>query len=299
VKTLVCIDGQENALKAVRVAGKCACATPGEATFLFVQRHRTHTRTQVPPKTMGVSAGLWTQGSEMKYLLAAEGVFKDACEWKEGGHERGEAHTALVQVGDGVFEVGRVQLGSDTGVHLRTRVGIPQEEILAELEDGQYDLIMLGAHRVPGCPWSEIENGPLYVAQRAPCPVMVMGKDLEEDQPLLVCIGEEDPPESTLDLVSAMATRMKSGVDVLTVLRRQDSGFQFSPKVSSMMDKWSASSLRVTQKVMTGDPVTVVLEMAPDYGLTVCPLGEKHKKGRLGKVTKGVMCSQFNLLIAR
>jgi hypothetical protein len=31
MKTLVCVDGQENALKAVRLAGKFACTTSREA----------------------------------------------------------------------------------------------------------------------------------------------------------------------------------------------------------------------------------------------------------------------------
>ena len=264
-----------------------------------MQRHRAHTRTEVPPKTIGVSDDLWTQLPEMAYLLEAEGVFEEACDWKKRWAEPGEPHTALVQVGDGIFEVGKVQLGSDTGAHLRTRLGIPQDEILAESEDGQYDLLMLGAHRVPGCPWSEIENGPLYVAQMAQCPVMVIGREFEKGQPLMVCIGEKDPPESALELVRVIATRMKSDIDVLTVLRRADAAFQFSPRVSSMIDEWSAISLRVTQKVITGDPVTVVLEMAPDYGLTVCSFGKRHKKVRLGKVTKRILCSQFNLLVAR
>ena len=98
-------------------------------------------------------------------------------------------------------------------------------------------------------------------------------------------------------LVKIIATRMRSDIEVLAVHRREDSSFQFSPKVSSMIDTWSASSLKVTPKVGAGDPVTVVLEMAPNYGLTVCSPGVKYKKGRLGKVTKNVLCSHFNLLI--
>jgi nucleotide-binding universal stress UspA family protein len=300
MKTLVCIDGQENALKAVRLAGKFACTTSSEASFLLVQRHRTHSRTEkVPPQTMGISVDLWRQVPEMKYLLEAEGIFKEAREWDKKGAELGELHSAFVRVGDGVFEVGKVQLGSDTGAHLRSRLGVPQEEILLELEDGQYDLVMLGAHRIPGCPWSEIEHGPLYVAQRAQCPVMVIGKEFAEGQPVLVYVGEKDPAESTSELVKIIATRMKSDIEVLAVHRRADSSFQFSPKVSSMIDTWSVSSLKVTPKVVAGDPVTVVLEMAPNYGLTVCSPGVKHKKDRLGKVTKSVLCSHFNLLIAR
>lgn len=300
MKTLICIDGQENALRAVRLAGKFACATSSEASFLVVQRTRTHTRTEkVPPQTLGMSDELWRQMPEMKYLLEAEGIFKDTGEWEQDRTELGEPHTAFVQVGDGVFEVGKVQLGSDTGAHLRTRIGVPQEEILEELEDGQYELVVLGAHRIAGCPWSEIEHGPLYVAQRAHCPVMVIGKEFEEGQPLLVCVGEKDPAESTLALVEIMAIRMKSDIEVLTVLRKADSNFQFSPRVTSMMDTWSARSLKVTPKVVAGDPVTVVLEVAPDFGLIVCSQGEKRKKGRLGKVTKSVLCSHSNLLVAR
>jgi nucleotide-binding universal stress UspA family protein len=300
MNTLVCVDGQDNALKAVRLAGKFACTTSREASFLFVQRQRTHTRTEkVPAQTVGILADLGSKVPEMTYLLEAERVFKETRAWQKDETESVALQTALIQIGDGVFEVGKVRLGSDTGVHLRTRIGVPQEEILAELEDGQHDLVMLGAHRIAGCPWSEVEHGPLYVSQRAQCPVMVIGKQFEEGEPLLVCVGEEDPAESTLDLVRMIATRMKSAITVLTVLRKEDASFQFSPAVSAMMDALSANALEVTARVVAGDPVTVVLDMAPNYGLTVCSPGGKPKKGRLGKVTKSVLCSHTNLLIAR
>jgi len=300
VKTLVCVEGQENASKAVRLAARFACTTSEEATFLFVQRQRSQTRAQpFASKTIAMSAELWRRTPEMQSLLQAEKVFKETRIWEKHAAELPEPHTALIQVGDGVFEVGKIQLGSDSGAHLRTRIGVPQEEILTELEEGQYDLVMLGAHRVPGCPWSEIENGPLYVAQRAQCPAMVIGKDFGEGQPLLVCVGEKAPPESTMELVRLTATRMKSHIDVLTVLKRPDPSFSFGPEVSFMMERWLASGLRVTPKVVAGDPVTGILEMAPDYGLIVCSFADKPKKGRLGKVTKGVLCSQFNLLVAR
>jgi len=300
MKTLVCVDGQENALKAVRLAGKFACTASREASFLFVQRHRTHVRTEkVPAQTVGILADPGSKVPEMTYLLEAERVFRETRAWQKDKAESGTLQTALIQVGDGVFEMGKVRLGSETGAHLRTRIGVPQEEILAELDDGQYDLVMLGAHRIAGCPWSEVEHGPLYVSQRAQCPVMVIGKQFEKGEPLLVCVGEEAPAKPTLDLVRVIATRMKSAITLLTVLRKEDASFQFSPEVSAMMDAWSASSLEVTSKVVVGDPVTVVMGMAPNHGLTVCSPGGKPKKGRLGKVAKSVLCSQTNLLIAR
>jgi nucleotide-binding universal stress UspA family protein len=300
MKTLVCVEGQENALKAVRLAAKFACTTSEEATFLFVQRHRSQTRTQPPgSQTIAISGEPWRKIPEMQPLLEAEKVFKETRTWEKHATESAASHTALIQVGQGVFEVGKVHLGSDTGVHLRTRVGIPQEEILAELEEGRYDLVMLGAHRIPGCPWSEIENGPLYVAQRAQCPALVVGKDFVGGEPLLVCVGEKPLPESTLELVRVTATRMKSDIDLLTVLKAPAPGFSFSSEAAFMRERWSASGLKVTPKVVVGEPLTTILEMAPDYGLVVCSYGDKQKKGRLGRVTKAVLCSQFNLLVAR
>jgi len=300
MKTLVCVEGRENALKAVRLAAKSACTTAEEATFLFVQRHRSQTRTQpLSDQTIAIAAEVWKQIPEMQSLLEAEEVFKKTRTWEEHAAESAASHTALIQVGHGVFEVGKIQLGSDTGVHLRTRIGVPQEEILSEVEEGQYDLVMLGAHRIPGCPWSEIENGPLYVTQRAQCPAIVVGKEFEAGQPLLVCAGEKPPPESTLELVRVTATRMKSDIHVLRVLKDPDSSFSFNQEVSFMMERWSASGLKVTPKVVVGDPITEILEMAPDYGLIVCSFADKKKKARLGKVTKAILCSQFNLLVTR
>ena len=115
----------------------------------------------------------------------------------------------------------------------------------------------------------------------------------------MVCVGKKDPPESTFRLGQVIATNMKSKIEVLTVLRTADPAFQFSEKVSSMIGKWSEGSLKVTPKVLTGDPAKVILEMAPNYGLIVCSDREKRKRNRLGKVTKKVLCRQFNIIVSR
>jgi hypothetical protein len=60
---------------------------------------------------------------------------------------------------------------------------------------------------------------------------------------------------------------MKSQIEVLTVLGTEDPGFRFSEKVLLAINEWSRSSLKVTLKVLTGDPARVILEIAPIYGL--------------------------------
>jgi nucleotide-binding universal stress UspA family protein len=286
VKTLICINGHVHALKATKLAAKFARAANSEATFLFVRRYREDTRGyNIPRKATEVFADWGKELLEMKYLHEAEDVFKKVRGGREERIQIEEPRRTLVHVGDGIYEEGRVYLRSDGQAHLKIREGIPHEEIIREAQEGSYELVMLGAHRVAGCRWYEIENIPLRVAQKAPCPVTVIGKDFEEGQPVLVCVGRNDPPESTLHLSRVITASMRSEIEVLSVQRTAKPAFQLAEKVSSMIDEWSESSLEVTPRIMTGDPIQVILEMAPDYGLIVCSSGKKRRRNRLGKGT--------------
>lgn len=300
MKILICIDGHDLALKAAMLAAKFACTTNSEATFLYVRRYRRDTRGyNIPRKTTEVFANWKEELPEMKYLHEAESVFKKNRGCRENETELEELHRALVHVGDGVFEEGAVRLRSAGSTHLKIREGVPHEEILKEAEEGHYDLVMLGARHVAGCHWYEIEHIPLSVALKAPCPVAVIGREFEEGQPVLVCVGKNNLPESTLHLGRTLAKKMKSEIEVLTVLRTSEPTFQFSKRVSSMIAEWSKGSLKVSSKVLTGDPAMVILKMAPDYGLIICSYGEKQIRNRLSKVTKKVLCHKFNVLVLR
>ena len=300
MKTLICIDGHDLALKAAMLAAKFACNTNSEATFLYVRRYRRDTRGyNIQRKTLEVFANWKEELPEIKYLHEAESVFKKNRGCRENETELEEFHRALVHIGDGVFEEGTVQLCSAGSAHLKIREGVPHEEILKEAEEGHYGLVMLGARHVAGCHWYEIEHIPLIVAQKASCPVAVIGREFEEGQPVLIYVGKKDPPESTLHLGRVLATRMKSEIEVLTVLKSSELTFQFPKRVSSMIAEWTEDSLKVSSKVLTGDPAKVILEMAPDYGLIICSYGEKRIRNRLSKVTKKVLCNKFNVLVSR
>jgi nucleotide-binding universal stress UspA family protein len=236
---------------------------------------------------------------EIRYLHDAETVFKNATEIKAGEAEMGENRKALVHLGRGVFEEGKVRLRSRSEAHLKIREGAPDEEILKEVRDGQYELIMMGARRSGVCRWFDIEHIPLAVARKADCPVMIVNDEFKEGQPVLLCVKKKDPPEPGLNLVRMFATRMKSRVEVLTVLKSPDPAFQFSEKIVSLPARLYKDALKVTLNLLVGKPAEVIIEQASGCGLVVCLSSEKAKSKRLGRVTKKLICNPFNLLVLR
>lgn len=300
MKTLICIDGDANALKAAGLAAKLACVTTGDATFLYVRRFRRISRGyNIRQKSAEIFVEWDEKLPEIRYLHEAEAVFKKAVAIKAGETEEGENRKALVHLGRGVFEEGKVRLRSTGEAHLKIREGAPDEEILKEIKDGRYDLVIMGARRSGVCRWYDIEHIPLSVARKAACPVMIIGKEFEEGQSVLLCVKKKDPPEPGLHLIRNIAGRMKSKVEILTVLKSPDPDFRFSEKVASLPARWSKDISKVTLNLLIGNPAEVIVEQASGHGLVACLSGEKAKRNQMGRTTKKLVCSTINLLVLK
>ena len=300
MKTLICIDGNPNALKAARIAAKFACEKNSEAVFLFVRRYRKHTRGyNIRSKATEIFANWDENLPEIKYLHDAETAFKKSRECETIETEMGKNHRALVHLGKGVFEEGNVRLRSESSMRIKIREGSPHEEIIREVAEGNYELVMLGARRSGECRWYDVEHIPLTVAEKISCPAIVVRKEFEEGQPILVYVGAHPLPESASRIIHTIASKMKSDIDLLTVVRKYKSTPQFPDHVSAMVDKWSTASLKVSHKVLTGEPINAVCQIGSDYGLVICPASDKPMRKKLDKLTKKILCYQLNLLVLR
>ncbi|MDY6990354.1 MAG: universal stress protein [Thermodesulfobacteriota bacterium] len=301
MKTLVCIDGGQRALTAVRLAAKLFCTDNDEATLLFVRRYRKDTRGyNIRRKATEVFSDWHKELPEMTYLHEAANLFEQVRDCHKSKVKADMLKRVFIHLGEGVFEEGRVRLPSNGATRLKIREGHPPDEIRREAEAGHYELVVLGARSTAGYYWYQVEHIPLEVARKAPRPVMVVATGFEEGQPVLVCTRERPLPETSLRLIQVIATRMKSKIQVLAVGITSEAASESSEKAASMVEKWRAHSLTVAWENLKGDPFTVIPKMAIHFGLIVCPPGRKKKRKRLDKLAKKLLCSsQFNVLVLR
>jgi nucleotide-binding universal stress UspA family protein len=301
VKTLVCIDGRERALEAVRLAANLYRSEKDEATFLFVRRYRKETRGyNIRRKATETFRDWQKELPEATYLREAANFYDQ----HRGGH-RGKvtediSERVLIHLGEGVFEEGMVYRPPKGSTHLKIREGYPTDEIQKEAEEGQYDLVMLGARSIAGCRWYHIEHIPFEVARKASRPVMVVAARFEAGQTLLVWMAEMSLSETSQGLIQVIAKRMKSRIRAVALSRTADNTLGPPERVASIIEKWREGSLTVTFEILTEDPLAVIPEMAVHAGLVVCPSRRWMKRQRLDKLTKKILSSsQFNLLVVR
>ena len=301
MKTLICIDGRERALKAVLLAAKLLCADEDEVTLLFVRRYRRETRGyNIRRKATEIFSDWQKELPEMSYLHEAASLFEQHRQCCRGKETSDVPERVLIHLGEGVFEEGSVHRPSNGAARLKIREGHPPDEIRREAEEGHYELIMLGARSTAGCHWYHVEHIPLDVARKVPLPVMVVAQGFEEGQPLLVCVGKKPLPETSLKLIQVIATRMKSKIQIVAVGVTTEAAFESSKKVTSIVEEWKAHSLTVTFHVLKENPFKVIPKIAVHVGLIVCAPRRKKKKHRLDKLTKNILCgSQFNVLVVR
>jgi len=270
----------------------------GEAVFLFVRRFRKYTRGyNIRDKATDIFAGFDKALPEFRFLQEAREVFQKFRTSGGDDAQMGKFRTALIKVGENVFEEGQVRLPAETSPHLKIREGIPHEEIIQETLDGRYDLVMLGVHHEHGCHWYDIEHIPLSVTMKTLCPVMIIQETVEPGQPVLVCAGRHPISRASADFIQRIATELNSHIEVVTVRRSEDDKHELPGEIRKITNSWIEQGINVSTDIRIGDPLDVIAKMTPDYGLVICMAGGKKQKKQLGKLPRHLLCNRVNLLI--
>lgn len=103
---------------------------------------------------------------------------------------------------------------SDLAVETRTRQGAADKEILAEIQEGAYDLVIIGAKRVPGPTQRLLGSVALNIARHSPVSVWIArGADTDLDS-ILTCTGGR---KMALPLIEASA-RLAKATDACVTL---------------------------------------------------------------------------------
>lgn len=126
---------------------------------------------------------------------------------------RGDDRSSSTQVLDAALE-----MLPDLVVRTRVRQGVPGKEILAEIDDNGYDMVIIGANQSPGLRERLLGSVALQVTSRSPISVLVVkGTDLELSR-LLICTGGAEASKLAIDAGAKLAEAAGAQATLLHVI---------------------------------------------------------------------------------
>ncbi len=274
-KILVPIAYLESCQEALRLGGRLARGLGASLTVLHVA--------SLPRGTLlgrGVASGkLEEWGIEpphFKLLREAQEALRElgVLQLDEAG-EPVERH-ALKAIAHGLYEVHLLGTrGQD--VRFRLREGDPVREVLREVKDPAYDLIITGTRGHTGLKRWLVGSVAQEVALHAPCSILV-AKNLKPDQGLLVGVTGRETALEAARQAGEIAQALGVPVVLLAVISEEDES-QRSEAERRFAEARALlpSDLVVEERIRTGDPVHVLIHEAGEEHIIVLGRARRSK----------------------
>jgi len=111
----------------------------------------------------------------------------------------------LSEIRKSVWEETDSSRDSKKNLKVRLRIGNPVKEILAEANEEESDLIVLGCDSTNECAWEDAAGVPQKVANDAACSVLVVKKK-EKVRRIVCCLDHDRTSQESLEMINQMVT---------------------------------------------------------------------------------------------
>ncbi len=148
-------------------------------------------------------------------------LFLNSFEAEGSPYARKTWHHEWLALKNGIWEELLVCRGNKRDVRVCFRSGNPAQEIVAEAQEEETDLLVLGCTKGRDCIWQDAASVPQRVVNDADCSVLLV----KEEQPLnriLACLDQSYISQESLEMINQMATIHQAEVELIGLSQSGD-----------------------------------------------------------------------------
>ena len=161
-------------------------------------------------------------------------------------------------------------------VRVLVREGATSDVILKTAVSFRPDLIVLGSRRLSGMQAWLLRGVSYRVAQEAPCPVLLCKRRLPPVPKLLLVVDRTELAERAIRFLTEQRVFQPGHVVVLFIDRSSSGGDAALKRITGEL---SAQNFSVDARMLTGDPVSAILECAEREASDVIITGASDLSG--------------------
>ncbi len=190
---------------------------------------------------------------------------------------------------------------SPKDLRLRLRLGTPAKEILAECEELDSDLVVLGCRQEQDCSWAGEANLPQKVAGEAPCSVLVV-KGRTEIEQMVCCLDHDQVSQASLELINQLVTLYQPRLEIVGLTSGDSLKAEVEKKMAGIMEYYHARGIRPWLELVKEDELPTFVSRQAQRGIVALWMGKTSIFSKIfsrGRVRQLVQASRSPVLILR
>ncbi len=190
---------------------------------------------------------------------------------------------------------------SPKDLRLRLRLGTPAREILAECQELDSDLVILGCRQEQDCSWTGEAGLPQKVAGDAPCSVLVVKGGGEIEQ-MVCCLDHDQVSQASLELINQLVTLYQPRLEIVGLTSGDSLKAEVEKKMAGIMEYYHARGIRPWLELVEQDELPTFLSRQAQRGIVALWMGRTSIFSKIfsrGKVRQLVQASRSPVLILR
>jgi len=207
----------------------------------------------------------------------------------------------LIEVSKGVWEELYVAKSARKDLKARIRLGNPVKEILAEAEEEEMDLIVMGCDHSRGCEWEELGEVPQRVVNEATCSVLV-AKEEKEVKKIVCCLDHDLVSQQSLEMINQLVTLHQAKLEIIGLTEGEELKVEVEKKMDAILRYYTARGLEPWIEIVELASLDAFISQEGRWGLMALWMGKRSMLEKVfpkAKVSKLIKGSQYSVLILR
>jgi len=220
---------------------------------------------------------------------------------EDSPYDKKECGYELIEVRRGVWEELYVCRSSRKDFRVRVRFGTPAKEILAEAEEEESDLIVLGCTKRRDCGWEQDTSVPQKVVRGANCSVLVV-KEEKRPNKIVCCLDHDSVSQESLEMINQMVTLHQAELAIVGLTDSKRLREEVDRKMNEILRYYTAQKIKAWVSLVDVSFLDTFIIEAAEKALIALWIGKKSLLGKffsqdhVGRLTT---IAQSSVLILR
>lgn len=297
MRILVAVDRHPYSAHTVRQVARLAANTWADVTLLGLQSKRVS-----KGGNSGAASPEWGLDDPLpRALCGYRESFLDHFKEEDCPYIQREFGYKLIELRKGVWEELYVAKSARKNLRARIRIGNPVKEILAESQEEESDLIVLGCDSTKGCGWEEGISVPQRVANEADCSVLVV-KEEKKVERIVCCLDHDRVSQQSLEMINQLVTLHQARLEIVGLTEGETLRTEVERGLDSILRYYTARKTEPWIELVEISSLDSFITQEAQWGLMALWMGKKsilEKVFSKGKLSKLVKRSESSVLILR